>query len=93
MAVTTTLKLPEELKVRIASVAEAAGKSPHAYMIEALAAHAALDERRRAFVASAHAAEQEVAEYGLVYDADEVFSYIQAKLDGKPNKRPKAKKL
>ena len=53
----------------------------------------ALDERRRAFVASAHAAEQEVAEYGLVYDADEVFSYIQAKLDGKPNKRPKAKKL
>jgi len=93
MAVTTTLKLPEELKARIASVAEAAGKSPHAYMIEALAAHAALDERRRAFVASAHAAEQEVAEYGLVYDADEVFSYIQAKLDGKPNKRPKAKKL
>ena len=93
MAVTTTLKLPEELKARIASVAEAAGKSPHAYMIEALAAHAALDERRRAFVASAHAAEQEVAEYGLVYDADEVFSYIQAKLDGKPNKRPQAKKL
>ena len=93
MAVTTTLKLPEELKARIASVAEAAGKSPHAYMIEALAAHAALDERRRAFVASAHAAEQEVAEYGLVYDADEVFSYIQAKLDGKPNKRPKAQKL
>jgi len=93
MAVTTTLKLPEELKARIASAAEAAGKSPHAYMIEALAAHAALDERRRAFVASAHAAEQEVAEYGLVYDADEVFSYIQAKLDGKPNKHPKAKKL
>ncbi len=93
MAATTTLKLPEELKARIASAAEAAGKSPHAYMIEALAAHAALDERRRAFVASAHAAEQEVAEYGLVYDADEVFSYIQAKLDGKPNKRPKAKKL
>ena len=93
MAVTTTLKLPEELKARIASAAEAAGKSPHAYMIEALAAHAALDERRRAFVASAHAAEQEVAEYGLVYDADEVFSYIQAKLDGKPNKRPKAQKL
>ena len=93
MAATTTLKLPEELKARIASAAEAAGKSPHAYMIEALAAHAALDERRRAFVTSAHAAEQEVAEYGLVYDADEVFSYIQAKLDGKPNKRPKAKKL
>lgn len=90
---TTTLKIPEELKARIASAAAAAGKSSHAYMIEALATHAALDERRRAFVASAHAAEHEVAEYGLVYDADEVFSYIQAKLDGKTNKRPKAKKL
>ena len=93
MAVTTTLKLPEELKARIASAAEAAGKTPHAYMIEALATHAALDKRRRAFVASALLAEQEVAEYGLVYDADEVFSYIQAKIDGKSNKRPKAKKL
>ena len=93
MAVTTTLKLPEELKARIALAAEAAGKTSHAYMIEALVTHAALDERRRAFVASALLAEQEVAEYGLVYDADEVFSYIQAKIDGKPNKRPKAKKL
>jgi len=31
-------------------------------------------ERRREFVASAIAAEEEVAQYGLVYDADEVFS-------------------
>jgi len=44
-------------------------------------------------VAAAHAAEQEVAEYGLVYDADEVFSYLQDKLQGKQIKRPKAKKL
>lgn len=93
MAASTTLKLPDDLKARIVSAAEAAGKTPHAYMIDALAAQAALDERRRAFVASAYAAEQEVAEYGLVYDADEVFSHIQAKLEGKSTKRPKARKL
>lgn len=93
MAVTTTLKLPEELKARIASAAEAAGKTAHAYMVEALAAQAAFDERRRAFVSAAHVAEQEVAEYGLVFDADEVFSHIQLKLSGKPGKPPKAKKL
>lgn len=93
MAATTTLKLPEELKERIASVAKAAGKTSHAYMIDALAAQAAFDERRRAFVAAAFIAEQEVAEYGLVFDADEVFSHIQAKLDGKPTKRPKPQKL
>lgn len=90
---TTTLKLPEDLKERITSAAEAAGKSPHAFMVEAIAAQTALAERRKAFVAAAQAAEQEVAEYGLVYDADEVFSYLQDKLKGKPAKRPKAVRL
>ena len=90
---TTTLKLPEELKQRIAAVAADAGKSPHAFMVEALAAQTALAERRRVFVAAAHAAAQEVAQYGLVYDADEVFGYLQDKLKGKRTKRPKAVKL
>jgi predicted transcriptional regulator len=85
---TTTLKLPGELKERIVSATETAGKSPHAFMVEALAAQTALPERRRAFVESA-----QVAEYGLVYDADEVFSYLQDKLIGKRAKWPKAVKL
>lgn len=89
---TTTLKLPDELKERIASAAEAAGKSSHAFMVEALVAQTALAERRRTFVESAQVAEQEVAEYGLVYDADEVFSYLQDKIAGKQAKRPKAVK-
>ena len=90
---TTTLKLPEELKQRIAAAAADAGKSPHAFMVEALAAQTALAERRRAFVGAAHAAAQEVAQYGLVYDADEVFGYLQDKLKGKRPKRPKTVKL
>jgi predicted transcriptional regulator len=90
---TTTLKLPEELKERIAAAAADAGKSPHAFMLEALAAQTALTERRRVFVAAAHEAAQEVAQYGLVYDADEVFGYLQDKLKGKRGKRPKAVKL
>lgn len=90
---TTTLKLPEELKARIASAAQAAGKAPHAFMIEALSAQTALAERRQAFVASAMAAEQEVAQFGLVYDADEVFSYLRARLDGESAKWPETEKL
>ncbi len=92
MVATTTLKLPDEMKERIASAAEAADKTPHAWMVDALAAQIALDERRREFVESAFIAEQEVAEYGLVYDADEVFSHLQAKIAGKPVKAPKARK-
>lgn len=66
MSVTTSLKLPAELKARIAVAAEASGKTPHAFMLEALAATATLAERRQEFVVSALAAEQEVAEYGLI---------------------------
>lgn len=90
---TTTLKLPDELKERIAAVAAEAGKTPHAFMVDALAAQTALAERRRGFVDAAAKAEQEVAEYGLVYDADAVFSYLQDTLAGKRTKRPKAVKL
>lgn len=93
MAVTTTLKLPEELKARIASVAQSTGKAPHALMIDALTVQMTLFERRQAFIASAMKAEQEVAEYGLVFEADEVFGFLQDKVNGKPAKWPKAKKL
>jgi predicted transcriptional regulator len=93
MASPTTLKLPDDLKARITAVAEEAGKTPHAFMVEALAAQTALAERRREFVAAAAKAEQEIAQYGLVYDADEVFSYVREKLAGKRAKRPKPVKL
>jgi predicted transcriptional regulator len=93
MAATTTLKLPEELKARIASAAQASGKASHAFMVEALAIQTTLSERRQAFIASATKAEQEVADYGLIYEADEVFGYLKAKINGKKTKWPKAKKL
>ncbi|MBI3480600.1 MAG: hypothetical protein HY016_09650 [Nitrosomonadales bacterium] len=93
MAATTTLKLPEELKARIASAAQASGKTSHALMIDALSTQMTLFERRQDFIASAMKAEQEVADCGLVYEADEVFDYLQRKLDGKKARWPKARKL
>lgn len=90
---TTTLKLPDDLKERIVAAAADAGKTPHAFMVEALSAQTALAERRRAFVDAAATAQQEVAEYGVVYDADAMFSYLQDTLQGKRVRRPKAVKL
>jgi predicted transcriptional regulator len=58
MAATTTLKLPASLKARIAPLAEAAGKTAQAWMIDALEAQAALVEMREAFVVEAEAAAQ-----------------------------------
>ena len=34
--IATSLKLPAELKARVDALAEAAGKSPHAFMVEAI---------------------------------------------------------
>ncbi len=93
MTVTTTIKLPGDLKDRVTSAASAAGKSPHAWMVEAIEAQAALAQRRQSFFDSALKAEQEVAQYGLVYDADEVFSYIMAKTEGRRAAKPKPRKL
>ena len=93
MPVSTTLKLPEKLKSRIARAAKAAGKTPHGFMVEAIELQTALSERRREFLGDALAAREEVAEYGLVYDGDEVLSYLKARLEGRRPARPHKRRL
>ena len=89
MASSTTLKLPEELKARIAPLAKDAGKSAHAWMVEALQERAALAEKRQSFVADALAAAGDTAASGKAYLAKDVHRYILAGAAGKKLKRPK----
>ena len=89
MTATTTLKLPEELKARIASSAQASGKSPHAFMLEALEAQARLAEMRQSFIADAVASGAEVDAGGALYAMEDVQAYILARTLGKTTKRPK----
>ena len=93
MAATTTLKLPEQLKTRIVPLAEAAGKSPHAWMIDALEERVEQSEAYAAFVAEALEAEQEMQRTGEVYAMEDVHQYLLDKLDGKPVKRPRPIKI
>ncbi len=89
MISTTTLKLPESLKARIAPLAEAAGKTPHAWMVDALEAQAALAEMREAFVADAEASAAEVDAGGPLYAAEDVHAYIVARAAGNSAPRPR----
>lgn len=89
MAATTTLKLPERLKKRIAPLAESDGKTPHAWMIEAIEAQAILAEKRKMFVADALAAEREVRRNGKVYALEDVRGYMRNLARGKSIKRPR----
>ncbi|MBN8761755.1 MAG: hypothetical protein BGP20_07260 [Thiobacillus sp. 63-78] len=93
MAATTTLKLPEPLKARIAPLAEAAGKSPHAWMIEALEERVSQSEAYTAFMAEALEADRQMTETGEGYDADDVHAYLQAVLAGETPVFPKPVKL
>jgi len=89
MPATTTLKLPDNLKKRIAPLAESAGKTAHAWMVEAIETQATLAEKRTAFVADARAAEAEVERTGKVYAFDDVHRYMRALASGKKARRPK----
>lgn len=88
----TTVKLPPALKRRIAPLARAAGKTPHAWMVEALAEQVERSERQEAFLAEALASKREVAEGGPVFDAGEVLDYLRARAAGRKARRPAPRK-
>ncbi len=89
MAATTTLKLTEELKARISALAQAEGKTPHAYMVEALERQAERAERRRDYLAAGDAALNEYRKAGIAYAMEDVENYIMAKAEGGKASRPK----
>ena len=93
MAGTTSLKLPEELKERVAELARGVAQTPHAYMVEAIAERVALDERRRDFVDRAVQSREAFAKSGQAYRLEDVTAYYRAKLAGAEPRRPRPVKV
>jgi predicted transcriptional regulator len=91
MAVATSLKLPEDLKARVDAAAEAAGKTPHAFMVDAIESETTRAERYAAFIDEALHAEREMKRTGMHYASDEVFRYMIARAEGKSPRRPRPK--
>lgn len=89
MSVTTSLKLPEDLKKRVAALAKSHDKTQHAFMIEAIQNQVAQSEQRQAFIKEALKARREVQSTGLVYRMEDVHAEIRALAAGK--KPPKVK--
>ncbi len=79
MVATTTLKLPEELKARIASAARASGRTPHAFMVESLEKQTRLAEMRQSFINDAVASAAEVDAGGTLCAIEDVQAYILAR--------------
>ncbi|MGH8532102.1 MAG: CopG family ribbon-helix-helix protein [Gammaproteobacteria bacterium] len=87
----TSLKLSDELKKRIAALVAGSSQSAHAFMVEAIARETERAELRHRFLEDARKAEDEVLGAGKVYDAEEVFDYLEAKAKDRDAKRPRAK--
>jgi predicted transcriptional regulator len=88
----TTIKLPDDLKVRIADVVKDSGKSAHAFMVDAIEQQTRLAELRRQFVGDALTAEAEAMRTGMGFSAADVHAYIEGLAKGRKVTRPRAKR-
>ena len=90
---TTTIRLPDELKARVAQAAEAAGTTSHNFILEAIAEKAEQAERRAEFHALADQRYAQFLETGEYIDWEDARAWLKQRLAGKPAKRPQIKKL
>lgn len=89
MATSTTLKLPAELKARVARIAKKTGRAPHAFMVEAIERETTHEERMEAFVREALAADRAIEKTGEVYAAEDVHAWLRRLAAGRRAARPK----
>ena len=89
MASTITLKLPPELRSRVAALAKRSGRSAHSLMLEAIERHVAREEQTREFVKEALAADRAIDHGGEVYAAADVHAWLERLAKGKKPARPK----
>jgi predicted transcriptional regulator len=87
----TSLKLPEDLKRRIERLASAANKTPHAFMVEALAREAERSELRARFADEAARSEAEALSSGKAFELAATFDYLTTRASGAKARRPKAR--
>ena len=84
-----SIKLPEDLRKRIARVVEGTDQSAHAFMVEAIRQETERAEKRRGFLADAYAASAEFHRSGMGYALAEVKAHYRAKLQGKETRKAK----
>lgn len=89
---TTTIRLPEDLKARIARAAEAAGTTSHNFILEAIAEKATLAEQRADFHAVADQRYAQFLESGESIPWEDARTYLKQRLEGTRAKRPLAGK-
>ena len=90
---TTTIRLPDDLKSRVAAAAERAGTTAHSFILEAIAEKTDQDERRSDFHALAEQRYATIIASGNTIPWDQMRLYLEGRVAGKKVSLPTAKKL
>ena len=90
---TTTIRLPDDLKARVAEAAKQAGTTSHNFILEAIAEKTDLATQRAEFHALADKRYAQFLESGKSISWEEARTYLKSRLAGKAVKRPVARKL
>lgn len=90
---TTTIRLPDDLKVRVAEAAKRAGTTAHGFILEAIAEKTAQEERRADFDTVAEDRYAALVASGKTIPWQEMRGYLEARIAGKTAKPPVARKL
>jgi predicted transcriptional regulator len=90
---TTTIRLPDHLKARVAAAAKRAGTTTHSFILEAIAEKADDEERRSHFHEVAEKRYADIIASGKTIPWSEMRAYLESRLAGKKPRRPTARKL
>lgn len=90
---TTTIRLPQDLKARVAAAAKRAGTTAHGFILEAIAEKADQEERRSDFHDVADKRYAQIAASGKAIPWSEMRTYLENRVAGRKARRPVAKKL
>lgn len=90
---TTTIRLPENLKDRVARAAERAGTTSHALILDAIAERVDDEERRNDFRDTAERRYAEIVASGKTIPWNEMRTYLEDRLAGKKTAHPAPRKL
>lgn len=90
---TTTIRLPDDLKARVAAAAKRSGTTAHAFILEAIAEKAQAGGLRADFAGVAEARYAGIVSFGKTIPWPEMRAHMQARLAGKVARRPAVRKL
>lgn len=90
---TTTIRIPDDLKARVAVAVKNSGTTAHGFILEAIVEKVAREEKRADFDAVADERLAALVASGQTVPWQDMRAYLEARIAGEAVARPTAKKL